>query len=315
MRRVPAWPLKSSAVAVNVEIISIGARAARLLSAHGDWTVAAVFDRSLYLRSGEAFVCIGDTSIGNGPLNILIPTGVIPAFIAGTHCAAAPVFEIVARWVPETSPGKTAVGVLRLGAGLELVLICDRVRPVPPWPMPPHHPALDYVRSIEFAALSTAPATSFVHAFAAVPAPADLLMSRAGQGLGALKHALATGAAAHADAAAERLLGLGHGLTPSGDDVLAGALIMVHATEQKASANTLAAAVREHATRLTSPLSCAFLEAACDGEPSAVLHASVTALLEGRDPEQVIAPLRGAGHTSGFDLLAGVLIAATALSR
>jgi hypothetical protein len=38
---------------------------------------------------------------------VKVNTGVIPAFIAGTHGAKSLVSELVARWVPGTSPGMT----------------------------------------------------------------------------------------------------------------------------------------------------------------------------------------------------------------
>ena len=38
--------------------------------------VEAVFERSIYLRSGDVFVCIGEPSIGNGALTLITDFGV-----------------------------------------------------------------------------------------------------------------------------------------------------------------------------------------------------------------------------------------------
>jgi hypothetical protein len=112
--------------------------------------------------------------------------------------------------------------------------------------------------------------------------------------------------------AATALLGLGHGLTPSGDDVLSGAVVLLHAVGNQANAAALSAAIRKRMRARTSPLSCAFLDAACDGEPNAAVHQAIEALLTGAAPAAVIAPLATLGHASGFDILAGILIAAEA---
>ena len=44
-----------------------------------DGEVCALFRRSFYLRCpGERYVCVGDPSVGNGPLNVLVPDLVLP---------------------------------------------------------------------------------------------------------------------------------------------------------------------------------------------------------------------------------------------
>ena len=41
--------------------------------------VCALFRRSFYLRCpGERYACVGDPSVGNGPLNVLVPELVLP---------------------------------------------------------------------------------------------------------------------------------------------------------------------------------------------------------------------------------------------
>jgi len=48
-------------------------RAARETLAAGAGEVCAVFRRSFYVRLNERYACIGDASLGCGPLNALVP--------------------------------------------------------------------------------------------------------------------------------------------------------------------------------------------------------------------------------------------------
>lgn len=115
-------------------------------------------------------------------------------------------------------------------------------------------------------------------------------------------------------AIAARLLGRGPGLTPSGDDVLAGFLIGAAAFGLNAA--PLREAVAAQAPRRTSALSAALLWHAARGECIDEV-ADVAAVLTGR--EQIIhglSRLLSVGHSSGAALAYGLLAAAeSALSR
>ena len=50
----------------------VAGRAAREALAAGEGEVCAVFRRSFYLRLGDRYACIGDASLGRGPLNALV---------------------------------------------------------------------------------------------------------------------------------------------------------------------------------------------------------------------------------------------------
>ena len=114
--------------------------------------------------------------------------------------------------------------------------------------------------------------------------------------------------------AALPLLGLGSGFTPSGDD-LVGALFFA----RRALANATAAARRwAHAAhRLcaasearTHPIAAALLRDLADVASFAPLHALVAALAAGHEPPgRAARALVAIGHSSGWDMLAGVLIA------
>ncbi|MEV0387230.1 DUF2877 domain-containing protein [Nonomuraea sp. NPDC050643] len=120
--------------------------------------------------------------------------------------------------------------------------------------------------------------------------------------------------------AAEQLMGLGPGLTPSGDDVLAGLLVTlrhlgaaVGAGRAVWLADWLAATVTFDARTRTTPISATLLHCAARGEASP----EVTAVLRGVAGRQALEPalrrLHRLGHTSGADLAQGIAIGVTAV--
>jgi hypothetical protein len=103
------------------------------------------------------------------------------------------------------------------------------------------------------------------------------------------------------------LIGAGPGLTPAGDDVLAGALVAAYATGDPRLETW------RHATRATltssrtTAVSRAMLHHALDGYATPELATLLTALCLGRAVEAPLTRLLAVGHTSGGALLTGVL--------
>ena len=54
-----------------VPILRSGVLAQQFCRARRAATIEAVFERSLYLRAGDGFICIGGPDIGNGPLTLI----------------------------------------------------------------------------------------------------------------------------------------------------------------------------------------------------------------------------------------------------
>jgi hypothetical protein len=107
---------------------------------------------------------------------------------------------------------------------------------------------------------------------------------------------------------ATRLVGLGPGLTPSGDDVLVGIEAALHALAQP-SAGFLALAMGDVVVGTTA-VAATLLAHAAAGEFTERLHILLAALL-GSDDEAIPAAIDRAvawGATSGMDCLLGVLI-------
>ncbi len=127
-------------------------------------------------------------------------------------------------------------------------------------------------------------------------------------------------AAGHPHGAASALVGRGSGLTPAGDDLLAGALAALRALGAPA-AELLGDAVELLAPRRTTRLSAALLRAAADGAvippAAAVLRALATpgdgqaGVPPHRDLARATDRLLGVGHTSGWYLAAGLAVGAT----
>lgn len=112
--------------------------------------------------------------------------------------------------------------------------------------------------------------------------------------------------------AARRLLGLGEGLTPSGDDILTGlAFVAAHpGFGLTAILEPVTAAVRDGEDS-TTLLSLVTLRAALAGRARRRLHDLVTAVIVGDNPRIVTMAIETAaiGHTSGYDILTGIRLA------
>ncbi len=105
------------------------------------------------------------------------------------------------------------------------------------------------------------------------------------------------------------LVGRGPGLTPSGDDALAGALLQLRALGDPRAA-VLAVAVRSR-LRATTAVSAALLDAAADGwaAPEAVALVDAVSAGDGAGTLAALGPVLRIGHSSGRDLVAGVTAA------
>ncbi|WP_018657309.1 DUF2877 domain-containing protein [Actinomadura flavalba] len=119
---------------------------------------------------------------------------------------------------------------------------------------------------------------------------------------------------------AERLVGLGPGLTPSGDDILAGLLAALRLIGGALPggdravwlAGWLGAAVTADVGTRTTPLSATLLHCAARGDAGAEVGAALRAVAGLEPPGPAVRRLLSVGHTSGSDLACGVLLGAHA---
>lgn len=131
-----------------------------------------------------------------------------------------------------------------------------------------------------------------------------------------LRAALDAGDPARLRAAVRSLVGLGHGSTPGGDDVLCGTLASLIATRRDVLAEQLAAAALPDLATRTPLMSADLLRLAAAGhvcaEADAVLRA-VDAVSAGRSRAEAVLiaaldELLAVGNTSGADLATGLAI-------
>lgn len=135
------------------------------------------------------------------------------------------------------------------------------------------------------------------------PPAGDLLRAGAADGLAGVWEA------------ASRLIGLGPGLTPAGDDFVGGLLFAI---EQVARAHpgrvhrdhARRRAFLEHVRTATNQISYAILCDLAHGHGPEPMHSLLQSLLDGEEPGRALSAARAItkiGHTSGWDLLAGML--------
>lgn len=115
------------------------------------------------------------------------------------------------------------------------------------------------------------------------------------------------------EAAALRLLGIGHGLTPSGDDLVGAVMFTLVYAPIKAWQPAMADLQNRlwlAATTATNPISAALLEDLMNGASYRALHDLLEALhsLDQQLIQAAVQTLLRLGATSGGDMLAGVLL-------
>ena len=104
---------------------------------------------------------------------------------------------------------------------------------------------------------------------------------------------------------AAMLIGLGPGLTPSGDDYLGGVMLALHHVHRQPQARGLWRWLEPRLSR-TSGISAAHLAAAAAGEGHEALHEALSHLFQRRPGwPAALDRLDAIGHCSGWDVLAG----------
>ena len=123
-----------------------------------------------------------------------------------------------------------------------------------------------------------------------------------------LRLALATGDHDGARRAVDAMLGLGPGLTPAGDDAVAGLLLAVHhlGEPREPAVARLRAHVLAAAPRRTNGVSAALLSQAAKGYAAPQVIAVLDALGTGPALGAAVSALLRLGHTSGSDLAHGI---------
>ena len=285
-------------------MVEVGSIARRALRNGSRGQVRAAFGRSFYMALDDQWICAGAREIGSGPINALLQRNdrrhrascapskgdrvgvrdgalwlnddVFAELTRATEFSVAP----PERW----SVATLAAGIEMLDAKIagvhpEIGLAVFCRSPLPHGPLPP------------VAALALDAATRLAELTEAELSRHPTQWRREPQQFAAL-------------------VGLGPGLTPSGDDMLVGALIALHALGLRDLRHAIWSAIAPVVAIQTNQISKAHLSAAAEGQCSAALSDIVAALMCGsvRDLTPALRNITTVGHCSGWDALAGAVV-------
>jgi len=294
----------TTATHAAIPIAVLGSAASAILRARRRGRVLASFRRSFYIRFGNDVVCVGPLALQRGPLNALYATTdetlsperdvEVPAQVARSRAE----LTVGHRWRFDfggaevwAAPVAPAWAASSLRAGLQLLAASARRR------SPAGLGALlwrpQHAHDVGASALSDPLLRALT--------PCAIAIRRW------LASALAGSAAPFPPV--DALIGLGGGLTPSGDDFLCGIMVALHYFGRKDLAGQVADAVLPRAARDTSLISAAYLRCAANGEASIVLFDALACLLDADAVRlgQCLDAVGRVGHTSGWDCLAGAV--------
>jgi hypothetical protein len=260
-----------------IRVAEIGWKARGLVEGASAATVVAALSRSVYLEVGGEIVWLGPREAT--PHGRAIAAGELPDLDDGARIDTRFDLSAAREWRPAQAPAVSSIDVMRREGRRLTAAIEGAGRPE------------------GFGALLAGRRPPFPLAHAAQDARDFLDACARDDPAGAL-------------GIAERLVGLGPGLTPAGDDLIGGAFFAKHLV---AAADPrwqqAAVAVRELARRRTHRISAMLLGDLLDGEGHAPLHDLVVALAQAdaRAADDAAARLARIGHSSGWDMLTGVL--------
>jgi hypothetical protein len=285
----------------------LGAFAREALDSASDARLLGVFDRSIHLAVGDTVVCVVENKLGNGPLNaVLAPMDIEPEIAGWTRLAGLPGEHGLIDG-SKLTVGRLAFDFLN-AAGWQ----------PPPWPAIPQPRALrSRLERLWQIANSSSPADGLLRLVLwspdgsrRQPTIAQVAMPRILALSAWVTEQLAECMTTKPRPPPTTLLGLGPGLTPSGDDVLCGTMIALRAIGRPHAAEALAKAALREADAATTALSRAFLEAGAGGQGAEALHVLLVAVLSGQTDQldTLVGDVARIGHTSGWDALVGAII-------
>lgn len=291
------FPLQSSR-GVGLPVLSLSRRVRPLLQRSAvEGRVLGRFRRAIDLWIGGEVVALVLPDIGDGPFNVVVPY--------------LPARALPRRFTVHTDGDGCQIGPWRLRLDPSPRLWEAR----PPWDqLAPTATALRVLQAVVSEAASRMEDALSL----------GLAQESLDEGASALDEALRLQDPAAIRGAAARLAGLGPGLTPSGDDYLAGAMLGLwsiahgHARELDteyvlvssfAFCREACDEIYRAAASRTHHISRAFLKAARDGLADAHWHALLRALTDGEPlaVERAAKTVLTFGATSGFDMLLGFL--------
>ncbi len=289
----------------TLRVVLAGAFAKKFFTSPGEATIIGVFRRSLYVENTFGRVaCIGDKGIGPGPLNAL--------------CEFSDDVDFT-QIVEPGSPAKIRDGWMQLGPRMKI----DISRPVAwePEPLPDGWDLEFFLENLPVLVqwiAETGPREGLAPLIAQVVGGEEISNEDAFQTVSWkgisdfrlwLSHSLDQGENLEFPAIARRLVGLGPGLTPSGDDFWCGVMIALRAQGFMGILEKVSGDVLKRAEERTNKISRAHMECAAGGQGTEALHETISALgiADEARLRSALRELDKIGHSSGWDSLAGVV--------
>jgi hypothetical protein len=265
-----------------VPLHEVGWRAAAALErTGGEARVLAVLSESHYVTAGDQIIWLGRPgAMLHG--RAMVAAVALPDVVPGDHVVIDP--RGARRWEPSAATARVSRRDIQAG-GRQLAAALRGPDP------PPGLGAL------------------------IVGAPLAFPLQAAASSARALARACASDDPDAATVASGALIGLGPGLTPSGDDFVGGAFFARACLAARGEApghgwEHAAATVLHGARERTHPVSLALLGDLVGGHGHAPLHELAAVLRTGGPPDAALAAARTLarlGHSSGWDMLAGFL--------
>ena len=263
-------------IKTKLEASITGAVAARILSRYSHARITHVFDKSFYAEVGDQLICVLAEDFLNGPINICVNE--IPRILdVGTCIEISSTKAII--WEPiKFGP----INADRLFENLPETYRKDLIKAKSLLPKSLSSPLFKTI---------------------AQPAIIDLCLFLRDKKTAPVP-------------AIKSLLGLGPGLTPSGDDFLIGMMLVLHTVGEKDLFLKLAKIVKNFASLQTSSISNAHLSAMTDSaQANCLLHELLFALQGKKSIKQALIRAENFGHSSGKDAIAGIITALFALRK
>jgi hypothetical protein len=291
--------------AAHFRIDAVGVCAARALRGVARGAVGAVFERSFYIVIDGQWICVVPHGGGLGPLN--------------AQCGESDLSGAIKRPLRVGDAVVIANKTVRIDPVLSFAF--DRAttwRPAFPPAWDTHSLTRGLAHLNREIASRTLPSEGLASLLNADPQHLNAVAAAAREPLEVLRK-MVVAAAGHGDfspndSALIPLLGLGPGLTPSGDDAIGGALIALHLLGQDGPRDAIWAKLSPHVAAATGDISRAHLEAAAEGFGHEAMHRAAASILTGDVTHlgEAIDVVDAIGHTSGWDALVGMTVALSA---
>jgi hypothetical protein len=286
----------------KIDLVSIGKVAREALAHTSSASVLGKTSRGLFLHLPAGWVIFLSLEAHPGPLtlNLQADTGSIhhPEIGSMVYC----------------SPGELSFPGIRIALPGPDVL---------PWQAPQLPVEIPSAGQIRAQLLSVARLVSqggapgqlaaFLPGISGFQEQAELQNQAFGPELARLQAACRTGHAPAIAAALQAFLGLGPGLSPSGDDLITGFLLAANRWGERLGSGLdlayLNRATLSSARKATNSLSASLIECAALGQADERLILALDGIIAGvPDAGACVAALAGWGSSSGFDALVGITI-------